>query len=103
MELGSQYIVEFGALAGAKFTLKGKTTDQMEIRVDFVITPSGGVIPFSEINVVNKKGKVTISIDGVPESGTYQLYMRPEKADLANLKYKFKLKQPKGVTYSAEE
>ena len=102
LELGEQFIVEFGALSGASFTLKGKTTDLMEIAVDFIIQPDGTPIPFNAVTVANKKGKVTITVSGLTQDGTYAIYMQPRKTDLADFAFKFKLKQPKGGAFSID-
>ena len=83
MELDGLYKIEFGALEGATVKLKGKTTEGMEIQVLFIIQPDGTVVPFDD--------------------GTHQLYVRPKKVDLADFKYKLKVKQPKGAVFRLED
>ncbi len=103
MELDGLYKIEFGALKGATFTAKGKTTEGMEVRVLFIIKPDGKVVPFGDITVANANGKVTITTVPLPLDGTYQLYVRPLKTDLADLQLKYKIRQPAGATFHIDD
>ena len=103
MALDELYKIEFGALEGAVLNVKGATTEGMEIRVVFIIRPSGEVIPFKDVHVENVKGKVSITTEPLTESGTYQIYLAPLKTDLADFKFKYVIKQPKGAVFSLDD
>ena len=102
LQFNDQVFVEFGAVAGASFTLKGKTTEDMGMRVLFLILPDGSVLPVTEMVQAQKGRKYTVSFD-CPQSGTYGLYLTPKPGGLGDFTYKYKIKQPKGATYTFED
>lgn len=103
MELNNLYKVEFGALEGATFSAKGKTTEGMEIRVVFIVQPDGNPVPFEDIEVTNNNGKVSIQTKALAQDGTYALYLMPLKTDLADASFKFKIRQPSGGSFSVDD
>ncbi len=90
--------IEFGALAGAKFTLKGKSKAGMQMLLQFLIRPDGSVVPPTQIELKPGKKGFTLTTT-TDQDGTYGLWLIPAPGDLGDLSYKFKLKQPKKTEF----
>ena len=99
IDAGDLIPIEFGALAGARFTLQGKATDDMRMRVIYVVRPDGDLLPFEAVTETEKGSKFTVSFE-CPQDGTYVLYLTPRPGPLGDLAYKLSIKQPKGGEYT---
>ena len=102
LAFSDQVLIEFGAVAGATFALKGKTTEEMSMRVLYVLRPDGTVLPIDDLEQAQNGKKYTLAFD-CAQSGTYAVYLTPQPGGLGELTYKYKVKQPKGATYTFED
>ncbi len=94
LDFNEQTRIEFGALEGAVFTLKGKMTEGMAMRVLYMIQPDGKPVLATDFDTREKNGKITLSIT-LKQSGTYQFFTVPKPGPLGDFRFKYKLRQPK--------
>ena len=100
--LANNVTVTFPALAGATFTLKGRVTGGLEMRVEYLEAPDGTLLAGGALDVTEtKKG---IKVNGTADqSGEWSMRLVPKPGNRGNFSYKLKVKNPKNVEFSADE
>ncbi len=96
--VGDEVILDVGALAGARFTAKLKSSKDFSVRLQFLFAPDGSLVPAGDIVITEKGSSLTISTT-FTQSGTYQLRLLPNPGSRGDLSYSLKIKQPKGVVF----
>lgn len=95
--------IEFGALAGAEVTLKAKVDKKSGVayRVLAVLDPEGNSVAASSYEAVVSGPNLTLTTT-VATSGTWTILLRGSEGADGLLAWSLKLKQPKGVVFSAD-
>jgi hypothetical protein len=96
--------IEFGALAGATFTLKGKPgkgSDVPGAQVLYLHSPDDRYIPASAVTVAEKGAAITIS-GTCDVSGTWTLRVKAKAGSQGDYLWSLAIKQPKGGIYAMD-
>jgi hypothetical protein len=94
--------VSFGAVAGAVLTLSAKP-DRKGMNLSFVdlIDPSGAHVAIASSEITTRAGQITLTRT-LTAGGTWTVVVRGLGGP-GTMSWKYKLRQPKGVAYSADE
>lgn len=99
---GDELAVEIGALAGAKLTFAAKPDKSgLQMTAVRLTDPTGASLPLDAGDVVEKKGTITIK-KTLAISGTWTLVLGAKPGPQGHFKYKYQVKEPKKVVYSAD-
>jgi len=100
-----QFALPVGVLDGGTITLTVKPDKKSGLRVKVAAlkNPAGQLVAVAatDVNVVAKTGQLTFTRK-VDASGTWTVVLGAESGPRGTFTYTYKLKQPKGVVYSAE-
>lgn len=99
---GKTFAAEVGALAGAQLSFTATPDGSgLALKAIYLIDPNGTIVTFDAGDVVAKGKGVSIT-HTLNVTGTWQVLLGALPGPQGHFNYSFKLKQPKGVTYSAD-
>jgi hypothetical protein len=100
---GTDLEVEFGAFADTtlSFSAKPEKGSGLVMRLPYLVDPSGATIALSSADVTEEKGGVSFT-RVLPTAGTWTVVLGAKPGPPGRFTYAYKLKAPKGATYSAD-
>ena len=102
VEGGDLLAIPIGALAGARLRFKATIPKRSALEIDVLalVDPTGALSTTTDL--VKQKGRSTLVDAPLGVSGTWILRLRVRGSGTGKIATSFKLKQPKGVQFSAD-
>ncbi len=101
--IGLETVIEFSfpAIEGATFDFRGRLSGGVGVRVEYLRAPDGTLVAGASLDITESGKSIRVRGD-LDQSGTWTVRISPKAGKRGNLKYTMKVKNPKGVEFSAD-